>query len=85
MKQTLNLFYLCEEIDFYSKSGSMMNNLYEAGTMVRCTWGDAERALKEGRKVVVRRANKAETLWAYQRLAEYEKKQARWRAQEATA
>jgi hypothetical protein len=74
----LTLFFLCEAIDFYSKSGSMMNNLYEVGTMVRHTWCDAERALKEGQRVVVRPANKAEILWAYQRLAEYQEKHARF-------
>ena len=78
------MFYLCEDVDFYSASGSMMNNLYEVGTKVRCTWGDAEVAIKEGRKVNVRAANKGEIIWAYQKLSEYQKKHREWKAKENT-
>ena len=80
----LNMFRLCETTEFYGASGTMMNNLYEVGTKVRCTWGDADQALKAGRKVTVRPANKAEILWAYQMLAEYQKEHREWEAKERT-
>ena len=68
-KKPLKIFFVGKSIDFDSKSGSWMNNLYEVGTKNRLTWGDADVALKEGRTVSARPATPKEMLWAYKKLA----------------
>ena len=80
----LKIFFIGHTTNFYSESGTMMNNIYEVGTKTRVTWGDAEQALKEGRQVIVRPATKAELLWAYEKLAAYKKEQRQWEAKERT-
>ena len=67
-KKPLKIFFIGKSIDFYSKSGSWMNNIYEVGTKIRLTWADADVALKQGRTVSARPATPEEMLWAYEKL-----------------
>ena len=73
-------FFLLSGVNFYSKSGSIMNNLYTVAK-VRATFCDVERLVEQGNTVTVRPATEAEELWAFRKLAEIQDRDARRRAQ----
>lgn len=76
-KKPLKIFFVGKSIDFYSRSGTWMNNIYEVGTNTRLTWADSDRALKQGRTVSARPATPKEMLWAYEKLHDIQEDNAR--------